>query len=298
MQRQAATIAKLARLTITAASIFLTSQAFANEVEAPSNSSTPSNQGAAVNSAKAPIEDRVVASTAGEKQEVTAREDVAPKEDAEPGFAAIEVVETGKVYTLQEDQSTAKGEPGVAEIEMVESGEKYVIREGETEVEKQQSAESVSTEALGDESAASDTLSGTALTTSPTSPAMSIEEQTEQPSMFSKDPGGSTIDALIAVPVVNAKGEQLGTVEEVVMNTETGAAGLVVAVISEHEQSISHVVVPADEVTPQGTELLWQTDMGKDELAQQQSYDPSRYERVSQIEGSVREPQSASLSQL
>lgn len=81
--------------------------------------------------------------------------------------------------------------------------------------------------------------------------------------------------------VQNQLGESLGSVEDIVVDRQTGRAGLVIAVGGFWGFGETEVFVPADEVALQNNDtLVWQMDLPEEVIEEQAQYDEQNFASV------------------
>lgn len=86
---------------------------------------------------------------------------------------------------------------------------------------------------------------------------------------------------LVDAAVINAEGEEIGSIADVVVDNESGDVGLVITTDSVTGVDAGKVVAPVEEVTLTDKEIIWRTTKSKNELRQSDEYDPENYNKVS-----------------
>ncbi len=255
----------------------------------------------------ASIEDRDVSASASES--VTGLEDSSDDIDqsqAATGTAEIHMLESGETYSIEDGESTDDSLAGSTSGDSLNDSQAAMSSEqssfdenhgsltgaqdhgfedsqaltGSDDAEQSQLGAAESDSAIQQDDASTPMLgatpgTGAADTTgeSLTSPEESVADASDE----------SIIESLVDTRVVNSNGEQLGSVAQVVVNRETGEAGLVLSVDSGQESK--QILAPIDEIALQGDELVWQTSQSSDELADAEEYDSENFERVSGTQG-------------
>lgn len=107
-------------------------------------------------------------------------------------------------------------------------------------------------------------------------PTASVE--TSEPQSIYQMP----IDELKDKSVVNSAGEKIGSVEQVVVNNQSGEAGLVVSSGGMMGIGSSKLLAPVSEVTISGDNITWQTSKDKKALKDSEKFDSQNYQEVSE----------------
>lgn len=102
------------------------------------------------------------------------------------------------------------------------------------------------------------------------------------------------IDQLKDKTVVNAQGQEIGGVEDVVAARQGDEKGLVVSVGGFFGIGDTQIFVPASEAQVEGDKIVWQTQESPDQLEQRSGYDANRFESVSEQYNTLSEVQGAS----
>lgn len=89
--------------------------------------------------------------------------------------------------------------------------------------------------------------------------------------------------------VTNSAGEELGEVRDVVVNRERGEVGLVVSSGGVLGIGSKKILAPADELSLEEDNLVWQTEQSSDELKESAKYRSEGYEEVSNQYGNIDE---------
>lgn len=87
-----------------------------------------------------------------------------------------------------------------------------------------------------------------------------------------------SIESLVDTPVVNAAGEQLGEVREVVINSDSGDVGLVLSTAGDKQ-----VLAPVEQISVMGDELVWQTTLDAEAIQESEEYSAQSFHRLSDI---------------
>lgn len=120
--------------------------------------------------------------------------------------------------------------------------------------------------------------------------AQAQQRQTQQPQQqqqMAQDLMQVNVTELGQKTVVTSQGEELGSVEDIVIQPDQGQAGLVVSTGGILGIGAEQILVPADETMMQGDQIVWQTQQSPDQLAEQSKYNEQGYVSVAEAEGTL-----------
>lgn len=95
--------------------------------------------------------------------------------------------------------------------------------------------------------------------------------------------------------VTNSAGEELGEVRDVVVNRERGEVGLVVSSGGVMGIGSKKILAPADELSLEEDNLVWQTEQSSEQLKESAKYRSEGYEEVSKQYGNIDEIRQADV---
>jgi sporulation protein YlmC with PRC-barrel domain len=89
--------------------------------------------------------------------------------------------------------------------------------------------------------------------------------------------------------VVTSQGEELGSVEDVVIHPDQGRAGLVVSTGGILGIGGEQILVPAEETYMQQDQIVWETQQSAEQISEGAQYNEEEYTSVADAEGSLEE---------
>lgn len=120
------------------------------------------------------------------------------------------------------------------------------------------------------------------------------EQKKTQNVQASRDLMQVELDKLKEKTVVNAQGEELGGVDDIVMSRQGDQKGFVVSVGGILGIGDTQVFVPANEVKVTGDNIVWETSQSEDQIKKSSEYRADQFQSVSDQYNTLGELQSAS----
>ncbi|MGQ9424461.1 PRC-barrel domain-containing protein [Gilvimarinus sp. F26214L] len=118
--------------------------------------------------------------------------------------------------------------------------------------------------------------------------ASSSSDQQRSAPQTSRQVADLPLDELGNKSVVNAQGENLGSVEDIVVS-ESGQAGFVVSVGGVLGLGAEQAFIPVDETALQDDNIVWETPMNLQEISQNARYNADAYTSVADAQGTLAE---------
>lgn len=121
-------------------------------------------------------------------------------------------------------------------------------------------------------------------------------KQNAQQSVSAASLSQAPLDQLSDKTVVTANGEELGTVEDIVADSQGGQVGFVVSVGGFIGIGDTKILVPADEAQLNNDKIVWQTSQSPSQLEKTNEYQADQYESVSDRYNTLSEVREARVS--
>lgn len=210
----------------------------------------------------------------------------APEITAEAGSTDVQVQTDDPEVSVETSEPEVSVEQPEPEVRIEQADPEVVIRDAEPQVEVNQAEPEVEIiesepeieivergEQQQEEAAAQQDQQ---IQTEPQTQEQQITQQPQarQP----QDPQVTPADLrmLRGLPVQTAQGEELGEIDDIVMD-DAGNTGFVVSVGGFLGIGDTEILVPADEVEVRGDTIVWQTAMSRDQIEEQAQYDEQDY---------------------
>src|SRR5690606_22438547 len=101
-----------------------------------------------------------------------------------------------------------------------------------------------------------------------------------------------SVEDVTKADVVNSRGEEIGSVSKVVRDNDTGDLSLVVESGGVLGIGATTILVNLDEVSQMSdNQLLWDTMLSRDDIAEMPDFDDSQYTEVSEADSTLGEVQ-------
>lgn len=108
----------------------------------------------------------------------------------------------------------------------------------------------------------------------------------QEPQEYDTQAMQATVDSLQGRPVENAEGQEIGDVEDVVINGQNGQVGLVISSGGMLGIGSSEILAPVEEITFSDERLVWNTSRSKKELRNSEQYNAEGFNSIASDTGS------------
>lgn len=168
-----------------------------------------------------------------------------------------------------------------------EDGTAVIVMEGETARTSDRSAQAT-TSARGEPSENAQATEGS---------SSNIETNVRENEVVNAGDLRRIYEALEDSPVVNADGQNIGTIADVVVNNESGDVGLVVTTGGIMGIGATKLVAPVQDITVTDDNVVWSTSKTKKELKQSERYNSDNYDRITGSSQAAEDARSEGLTQ-
>lgn len=101
------------------------------------------------------------------------------------------------------------------------------------------------------------------------------------------------LEQLKNLTVQTSQGEELGNVEDIVVNNRDGRAGFVVSTGGVLGLGGQEVFIPASEAELYGDSIIWQTSQNAEQIGESSQYQPDQFTSVADAQGTLNEARNA-----
>lgn len=124
-----------------------------------------------------------------------------------------------------------------------------------------------------------------------------IKQEQQQAQSNQEIPAVSLMQAQLGdlrdTAVTNSAGDELGSVQDIVVSRDGERTGFVISVGGVLGVADKRVFIPADEAQLQGDSIVWQTAQNQEQIEASANYDPDKFYSVAEKDGSLEQAQQA-----